>query len=118
MYAQIIVIGEWRGGGGEIYRSLLQFNITTLSTVHRASFHLTFMSPDPLPCALWNRPKYHGICFPPGRKEREQSKESECITDTPPYFEQNIQMNPKSVRRSRLLPGSLYGGTTPETTKI
>ena len=71
-------------------------------------FHLIFMSPDTLPYALRNRPKFHGIFFPPGRKEREQSKESECITDTPPYFEQNIQTNPKSVRGSRLLPDSFY----------
>ena len=108
MYAQIIVIGEWRGKGGKIYLYLLQFNITLYLLCRGPKYHLTFMSPDPLPSALRNRPKFNGICFPPGRKEREQSKESECIMDIPSYFEQNIQTNPKSVRGSRLLPGSLY----------
>ena len=108
MYAQIIVIGEWRGEGRNIYLCLLQFNITLYLLCRGPKYHLTFMSPDPIPCVIWNRPKSHEICFPPGRKEREQSKESECITETPSYFEQNIQTNPKSVRGSRLLPDSFY----------
>ena len=35
-------------------------------------------------------------------------KESESVTDTPPYFKQNIQTNPMSVRGDHAATSSLY----------
>ena len=48
---------------------------------------------------------HHGIdqnpmefFFPPGRKGREQSRKAKVLRISIPYFEQNTQTNPMSVR--------------------
>ena len=91
LYAEIFVEGG-------IYLSLLWFNTTLYLVCIRPKYHWSSIRPDLVPHAQRNCPIFHGIFFPLWKEGKVTAKESESVTDTTPYFEQNTQTNPMSVR--------------------
>ena len=79
---------------GLIYRSVLWFN-TTLSSVQTAQVPLVFCESQPHPTCTTELTKIPWIFFLLGGRERKWKWQ--CY-GYPPYFEQNTQTNPMSVR--------------------
>ena len=89
-----------KGRGGEEGVGIISVFIThnTLSSVQRAQVPLIFHESQPHPTYTTEVTKIPWIFFSTWKEGKGTVKESESVTDTPPYFEKNTKTNPMSVR--------------------
>ena len=82
----------------QLWENLSVFILNTLSSVQRAQVLLSFRGSRARPMCITELTKISYNFFPSVRKGREKARKEKSVTDTPPYFEQNTQTYPMSVR--------------------